>query len=216
MKLVVNFLCEAVPTLQGCCKVPLKRSAFDDAEAAIKLSQYATPSSRATVDSPAVRNSHYLAVGAAGALLCFIEEEEHLILIAGSLSMCFQMPSTYMQIDPSAVTALELVQQLGGDRVKSGCHSLFGHLNLTKTTCGARLLRANILQPLTHTSTLNTRYDAVEELRAKDDMLLNAVNCLSALPRDLDRVCGTLVCRANALSIVEPAACSTMYTYTMP
>jgi DNA mismatch repair protein MSH4 len=35
---------------------------------------------------------------------------------------------------------------------------------------GSRLLRSNILQPLTDPETLNTRYDALEELTMKEEM----------------------------------------------
>ena len=36
--------------------------------------------------------------------------------------------------------------------------SLFQTMNRTKTACGAKLLKANLLQPLTHVPTLNCRF----------------------------------------------------------
>jgi DNA mismatch repair protein MSH4 len=38
---------------------------------------------------------------------------------------------------------------------------------------GARLLRANILQPCTENSKLLARYDAVEDLSTKEDMFIS-------------------------------------------
>ena len=54
-------------------------------------------------------------------------------------------------------------------------------------------MQANILQPLTHVGTLSLRYDAVEELLASEELLVDVVQGLQALPRDLDRVCRGLV-----------------------
>jgi DNA mismatch repair protein MSH4 len=72
-----------------------------------------------------------------------------------------------MMIDVSTIYSLELVQNLQNPLSK---HCLYGLLNETLTPMGARLLRSNILQPLTDPDTLNTRYDAVEELSTKEEM----------------------------------------------
>lgn len=42
------------------------------------------------------------------------------------------------------------------------CTSLFGFLNYTSTSCGARLLRTNLLQPLTDINTLQLRLDSLQ------------------------------------------------------
>lgn len=60
-------------------------------------------------------------------------------------------------------------------------------LDRTKTKCGARLLRANLLQPLRDISTLNLRYDCLEELRQDDELAFNVAACLKQLPKDLDK-----------------------------
>jgi DNA mismatch repair protein MSH4 len=72
-----------------------------------------------------------------------------------------------MMIDVSTIYSLELVQNLQNPLSKQ---CLYGLLNETLTPMGARLLRSNILQPLTDPDTLNTRYDAVEELSTKEEM----------------------------------------------
>lgn len=84
-----------------------------------------------------------------------------------SLRMKYESSEGSMVIDVSTIHSLELVQNLQNYR-SSNC--LFGLLNETQTPMGARLLRSNILQPLTDPEVLSTRYDAVDELQVKEDM----------------------------------------------
>ena len=72
-----------------------------------------------------------------------------------------------MMLDLSTIRSLELNQNLQDPKSKD---CLFGLLNETLTPMGSRLLRSNILQPLTDEETLNTRYDALGELTTKEDM----------------------------------------------
>lgn len=66
---------------------------------------------------------------------------------------------------------LELVNPSGSSTSKSYSggtkappRSLLEMLNKTRTSCGSRLLRANLIQPLIDIPTLEMRYDCVEEL----------------------------------------------------
>ena len=52
------------------------------------------------------------------------------------------------------------LQQAGGVSKRSS--SLFGFLDYTSTSCGARLLRTNLLQPLTDINTLQLRLDSLQ------------------------------------------------------
>ena len=72
-----------------------------------------------------------------------------------------------MMIDIRTVQVLELVQNI--EQAKSK-FCLFGLLNETQTPMGSRLLRSNILQPLTDPETLESRYEAVDELFSKEEM----------------------------------------------
>jgi DNA mismatch repair protein MSH4 len=72
-----------------------------------------------------------------------------------------------MMIDVSTIHSLELVQNLHNPKSRD---CLFGLLNETQTPMGSRLLRSNVLQPLTDSETLNRRYDALEELTTKEEM----------------------------------------------
>lgn len=70
-------------------------------------------------------------------------------------------------IDLSTIRSLELIQNLTNVKSKD---CLFGLLNETLTPMGSRILRSNILQPSTQEELLEHRWDAVEELAAKEDM----------------------------------------------
>jgi DNA mismatch repair protein MSH4 len=84
-----------------------------------------------------------------------------------SLRIKYEPSEGSMMIDVSTIHSLELVQNL---RTPKSKECLFGLLNETQTPMGARLLRSNILQPVTEIDVLNTRYDAVDELQLKEDL----------------------------------------------
>ncbi len=71
-------------------------------------------------------------------------------------------------------------------------------LNHTKSLGGARLLRANLLQPLTSLDTLRMRQDAVQELVGNDDLAFTLGQGLNQMPKDLDRC---IPCRRCPLRI---------------
>lgn len=75
-----------------------------------------------------------------------------------------------MMIDVATIRSLELIQN---SRDVRSVDCLFGLLNQTQTPMGPRLLRSNMLQPLTDEDVLNRRYDAVEELASKEEMFFS-------------------------------------------
>lgn len=90
-----------------------------------------------------------------------------------------------MMIDVSTIYSLELVQNLQNPKSRD---CLFGLLNETLTPMGARLLRNNVLQPLTDPDVLNTRYAAVDDLTKKEELFFATragrcywLNCMLAV-----------------------------------
>lgn len=65
--------------------------------------------------------------------------------------------------------------------------SLLGHLDYTSTVCGARLLRTNVLQPLTDVGTLQLRLDALQELLESPTWRWSCQSCCRYCPRTLTR-----------------------------
>jgi DNA mismatch repair protein MSH4 len=84
-----------------------------------------------------------------------------------SLRIKYEPSQGSMMIDVSTIYSLELVQNLHTSKSRD---CLFGLLNETQTPMGARMLRSNVLQPLTDAGTIEKRYDAVDELQMKEDM----------------------------------------------
>lgn len=84
-----------------------------------------------------------------------------------SLRIKYEPSEGAMMIDISTIYSLELIQNLHNAKSRD---CLFGLLNQTQTPMGSRLLRSNILQPLTDPDTITARLDALEELTTKEDM----------------------------------------------
>lgn len=101
--------------------------------------------------------------------------------------------------DLSTVRSLELVQNLTNPKSKD---CLFGLLNATLTPMGGRLLRSNILQPLTNEETLATRYDSVEELSTKEEMFYAVRQALKNF-LDVDRILTQLILMPTERSVKD-------------
>ncbi|KAL4430860.1 hypothetical protein ABPG75_006116 [Micractinium tetrahymenae] len=181
-------------------QVPVPRGAWDDSAGYVALTKYATAEARARLEAGMLQAapSGYLAHAAAGALLRYLELGDGglgLVLTGGSLAVRqLGAGEAHMAIDSATAAALELIQpiRVGTCSSKLSGGSLFRVLDRTKTRCGARLLRANLLQPLRDIATLNARYDCVEELMEEGEMAFSVAACLAQLPSDLDKMCGCL------------------------
>jgi DNA mismatch repair protein MSH4 len=106
-----------------------------------------------------------------------------------SLRIKYEPSEGSMMTDLSTVRSLELVQNITNPKSKD---CLFGLLNATLTPMGGRLLRSNILQPLTSEETLGTRYDALEELSTKEEMFFAVRQALKPF-LDVDRTLTQLI-----------------------
>ncbi|PAV21710.1 hypothetical protein PNOK_0166700 [Pyrrhoderma noxium] len=96
-----------------------------------------------------------------------------------------------MLIDNDSAKNLELV---GNMLHKKSAHSLFGLLNHTWTAMGARLLRVNLLAPITSQSAIDARLDTVEELVKAEDKFNGIKDALKTVNKlDLDKLISSLV-----------------------
>lgn len=116
--------------------------------------------------------------------LKYIELELQRVFTSHSLRIKFEPSQGSMTIDLATIVSLELIQNLHNAKSKD---SLYGLLNETTTPMGARLLRANILQPSTERVKLTARYNAVEDLSTKEDMFVSVRQSLKGLI-DTDKV----------------------------
>lgn len=101
-----------------------------------------------------------------------------------SLRINFEPSEGAMSIDISTIYSLELIQNLEDSKSKQ---CLFGVLNQTGTPMGARLLRSNLLQPLTNEETLNLRYEALEEISSKEAIFFGIKQAMKSFI-DVDRL----------------------------
>lgn len=141
-------------------------------------------------------SGNYYAVCCFAAVLKYIELGMSKTFPFHSLRVKYEPSEGSMFIDLSTVHSLELVQNLQNSKSKD---CLFGGLNVTLTPMGGRLLRSNILQPLTSPDILNTRYDAVEELSTKEEMFFAIRQALKPF-LDIDKTLTQLI-----LIPVEPS-----------
>ncbi|MCI0387177.1 MAG: DNA mismatch repair protein MutS [Acidobacteria bacterium] len=137
------------------------------------------------------------AVSAAGSAVHYVNDTQksqasHL----GEIT--FFEPSEYLVLDATTVNNLELISS--NDGVVS--HSLIGILDETMTGMGARLLRQWLLRPSVKLGEIETRLDAVEELKSstiRRDQLRRMLEPMA----DLERLAGKITLgRATARDLI--------------
>ena len=142
----------------------------------------------------------FYAVSAAAAVLRHVEGV-YARFAAGTLRVRYEPCEGSMVIDFTTVRSLELVQNLQNQK-SSAC--LLGLLNGTQTAMGVRLLRTNVLQPLTERTTIESRLDAVEELTGKEAMFFAVQEALKGFP-DMDRLCTAVTSPGCSLRLTRRA-----------
>ncbi|PLB45281.1 putative DNA mismatch repair protein Msh4 [Aspergillus steynii IBT 23096] len=132
---------------------------------------------------------NYFAACCFAAVIQYVELELNRVFMAQSLRIRFEPSQGSMSIDLPTIFSLELIQNL---HLRKSKENLYGLLNETLTPMGARLLRANLLQPSTEESKLLARYDAVEDLSTKEEMFASVRQALKGFV-DADKVLTSLV-----------------------
>ncbi|PPQ78808.1 hypothetical protein CVT25_010677 [Psilocybe cyanescens] len=133
----------------------------------------------------AVSNKYY-ALSAACALFKYAEGRLNTRFAAASLRIKYVPVEGTMMIDPDTARNLELV---GNMTHKKSSHSLFGVLNYTYTPMASRLLRVNILSPITVQSSIDARLDVVDELINAEDRFSYTRDALKTLNKmDFDKL----------------------------
>ncbi|KAF8170384.1 muts domain V-domain-containing protein [Pholiota molesta] len=144
----------------------------------------------------AVSNKYY-ALSSACALFKYAESRMNTRFAAGSLRIRYVPVEGTMMIDPDSARNLELV---GNMTSKKSSHSLFGILNYTYTPMASRLLRVNILSPITVQSSIDARLDVASfiELINAEDRFTYVRDALKTLNKmDFDKLIAAL-CSSEA------------------
>ncbi|KAK9369082.1 muts domain V-domain-containing protein [Lipomyces kononenkoae] len=188
MQPVKSKLCSIIEdNLPGAKLIPIARKYFNEAVGHDYISQLSFPKD---VESTRVLiASKFFPVCALAAVMKYIEINLNLTFAAHSLRIRYEGSEGSMLIDYSTVRSLELIQNIVNS---SSPHSLLGVLNRTNTPMGLRLLRSNILQPLTDKATLESRLDALEEMTQHEELFFACQSSLKPF-QDLDRLLTTLI-----------------------
>ncbi|KAJ1768679.1 MutS protein msh4 [Coemansia sp. RSA 1843] len=139
---------------------PLARALFSDAKGIRKLQELVVPAQAAPLVRIMAKKQY--ASAAFNAMIEHLEDNLDLTFVDGSINVKFRQMEGTMQIDPGAWRDLGL-DSYAKTSGKSE-PTLYSAINHTYTKMGSRLLRANILQPLTDLSTIYARQNAVLEI----------------------------------------------------
>ncbi|GAA5871540.1 hypothetical protein JCM8547_001367 [Rhodosporidiobolus lusitaniae] len=135
--------------------------------------------------------SHYYALSAACALFKYLETAHGVTFTKKSLKIRYAPLEGTCAIDRDSARDLELVANLLS---KSSKQHLLGMLNKCYTPMGTRLLRSNILGPLTDPVIIDTRLDTVEELVNSEERFRAVRKALEPLKSlDLDKITSRLL-----------------------
>ncbi|KAL5535043.1 MSH4 [Sanghuangporus sanghuang] len=151
-------------------------------------------------------SSKYYALSAACALFKHAEARLNARYAAHSLRIRYSPVEGTMLIDNDTAKNLELV---GNMINKKSTHSLFGVLNHTWTAMGSRLLRVNLLAPITAHSAIEARLDAVEELIQAEDKFNAVMDGLRSVNKlDLDKLISSFAMSEARVSNAARSAAS--------
>ncbi|KAF8717258.1 MutS family domain IV, partial [Rhizoctonia solani] len=112
-------------------------------------------------EKPGTLLALYYALSATSALFKFVEMRMNTTFAPRSVRISFRSPEGTMMIDCETTKNLELLQNNVSKKSKT---SLFGLLNHTFTPMAHRLLRINILAPITDQMAIERRLEVVQEL----------------------------------------------------
>ncbi len=129
-----------------------------------------------------------LAIGAAGALLAYLEQTQR-ALLPQLRPIAVHAPEDHMVLDGPTRRNLEIDRTMRGSAAEG---SLLWVLDRTKTAMGARLLRRWVTSPLLRLAPLRARQDAVARLVDDTASRLKLTTALGQLP-DLERLTGKVL-----------------------
>jgi DNA mismatch repair protein MutS len=130
-----------------------------------------------------------LAVASAGALLCYLKENQKSTLPQINAIRQFKVQDT-LYMDAATRRNLEIVLNIHGEVN----NTLFWAMDSCLTPFGKRRLRSELLEPLVSAEAINARLDGVEELRSKEFLRRELRELLKKL-RDVERITARLMCQ---------------------
>ncbi|CAG8611279.1 2676_t:CDS:10 [Ambispora gerdemannii] len=180
--------------MQSAIVTPIGRKYFNDVVGMNYIKQYGIEEDSAVLILGLM--SKFYCLAAAAAVLKYIESTQNIFFTDHSIQFKYQGCEGTMMIDCASARNLELITNITNPRSK---HSLYGVLNYTRTPMGGRiflrfprLLRTNILQPLTDVAIINTRLDSLEELIENEEKFFSIQSALRPF-QDIDCLITALI-----------------------
>ncbi|KAJ3874182.1 muts domain V-domain-containing protein [Lentinula edodes] len=198
--LLVEFIREEFPDTQ---LEPISRKYWNETSGLEFIQQLCVEDEERAGTILAVSSKYYV-LSACSALFKYAEIRQNTRFSAGSLRIKYSPVDGTMMIDPESAKNLELV---GNMSHRKSYHSVFGILNHTYTAMAARLLRVNILAPITVQTSIDARLDVVEELVQDEDLFNEVRSALKTLnSMDFDKLIATLAASETILTNSAKAA----------
>ncbi|KAJ6578861.1 muts domain V-domain-containing protein [Mycena vulgaris] len=199
--MLVEYIYEEFP---GVPVEPIGRKYWNETGGLEFISQLCVEDDERAGTLLAVANKYY-ALSAVCALFKHAETKLNTRFASASLRIRYVPVEGTMMIDPDTARNLELV---GNMSHKKSTHSLFGTINHTYTAMAARLLRVNILSPITAQNSIDARLDVVEELVQSEDRFTEVRAGLKPLNKmDFDKLIASLASSETKItSAAKPAA----------
>lgn len=137
----------------------------------------------------------YLSISSCNALFEYIEYGHGISFFPETLKIHNQEMTGFMSINSYGISSLEILTNL---KTGDSKNTLFSVLNYTKTPMGKRLLKNNLLQPLTDIDTINMRLDCISEM-IKNEQLNQISNDLGII-LDIDYILSQLIFKKSLSS----------------
>jgi DNA mismatch repair protein MutS len=130
-----------------------------------------------------------LAIGAAGALLYYLEENQKTALSHIDRVSLYRTEDTLF-LDSMTRRNLEIVENIHGEQNRT----LFLIMDHCMTPFGRRRLRRELIEPLLDKRSIEERLDAVEDLKSREYLREELRNVLGSI-QDVERITARLACR---------------------
>ena len=188
---LVSVIKYNVPEAAKITSIPLKL--FDDREGLRNINTFQIENN----DDRNLHNSNFVentfGLSAVAGAFAFMKSLENLNKRGfpykfKNLRVKFEGPTDSMLIDALTIKNLELVE----NNIEKNKLSLLKFLDSTSTSMGRRLLRNNILQPLTDKESISRRIEAVQEILDSDGLLENIISNLKH-SHDMDKLFSKLL-----------------------
>ncbi|CAE6372632.1 unnamed protein product [Rhizoctonia solani] len=161
--------------------VPIPRKYWNDSDGLDVINRFIIDNGEKPGTILALSNKYY-ALSATSALFKFVETRMNTTFAPRSVRISFRSPEGTMMIDCETTRNLELLQSNVSKKSKI---SLFGLLNHTFTPMAHRLLRINILAPITDQMAIERRLEVVQEL-VNDEEKYTVIRDVLKLLRGID------------------------------